>query len=75
MSNQQAELFFNSKEANGWMQGKTKMKCWKAGLRYWKGSSYSNCKTPQSKPIHKQTSTYHEQDGFVDSVNERFGLK
>jgi len=54
--------FHDNKEANGWLQGKSKMKCWKAGMRYWKNSSFQ----VQSVKSNQKPSTFLSTPGFLE---------
>jgi hypothetical protein len=55
----EADLFFDSKTANGWLVGKAKMKCWKSGMRYWKGQSKKFANSGSSKEK-KERPIWHE---------------
>ena len=44
-NNVDAHRFVDHYEANGWMRGKTKMKDWKAAVRFWERSNGGGSKT------------------------------
>ena len=44
-NNVDAQSFVDHYEANGWMRGKTKMKDWKAAVRFWERSNGGGSKT------------------------------
>lgn len=49
-TNVNPEAFMANYEANGWMVGKNKMKCWKAATAKWQHSSFNQ---PANKPTTK----------------------
>ena len=65
-NNVDSQRFIDHYSSNGWMVGKNKMKDWKASVRTWEKSNFSNTKPKQtsmpvsdfSKPLTKEDLTF-----------------
>jgi hypothetical protein len=44
------EYFVDKYDGNGWMVGRTKMKCWKATIRTWEKNKFSEGRKKNSQP-------------------------
>ncbi len=67
-----AELFFDTYEANGWRVGKNEMKNWKAVIRKWKKNNYHNVNYIEKRfATPNENGEFHKLQIFVrDETNK-----
>ena len=58
------EYFVDKYTGNGWMVGKSKMKCWKATVRTWEKNNFGNGGSAGSKPQQKDTYNGFDQRDY-----------
>ncbi|MCQ2771086.1 MAG: replisome organizer [Clostridia bacterium] len=63
------EKFIYHYESNGWMVGKTKMKSWKAAVRYWARTELPT-KTKSNKSAAKKETSFDLDDSFVAATRK-----
>lgn len=62
-----AEQWFAYYETNGWKVGKNPMKDWKASIRYWNSTGYSNSSRTNGRPTYEDID--HGHNPSIDRVS------